>query len=98
MNGLNLNDPLFLYRHTAAGFQQLTYFLRWNDNNMESFFTIYCVDPETGVILPLKNGKGFSAYLAAVHDLSTKGVRRSDIVWGGEPTEADKLRLGMPAT
>lgn len=84
MNGLSINLPLFLYRKNNGDFEQLTHFLQWKQNTMNSDFAIYSVDPYTGGIALAHEGKGMDAFVATSRMLSVLGIKRSDILWGGE--------------
>lgn len=95
MNGLNLEKPLFLYRLSRDKFKQLTYCLKWEDNDVNSNFTIYRIDAASGKATPLTEGKGLNAFLSEANSLAKQGVNRADIMWGGEPSKLDMQRLGL---
>jgi hypothetical protein len=93
MIGLNLGNPLFLYRRTERGFRQLTHFLQWKENDIDSAYVIYKVDQTSGSSTTLIEGRGLKSYVKDVETLKQEGVSRSDIMWGGEPSQMDMQRL-----
>jgi hypothetical protein len=95
MDGLNLFDPLFLYRKQNNGFEQVTYFLQWQGNDINGKFTIYKTDPGTGEITKLVEGNGLKFYAKEIDSLEKRGVSRADIMWGGEPSQQDIERLSI---
>jgi len=95
VTGLNLREPVFLYRLESGTFKQLKYCLTWEDNRSDSTFTIYRVDPLSGKMTSLSKGEGLAELSAATAGLAKEGVTRSDIMWGGEPSGSDRQRLGL---
>lgn len=84
MNGLDGNRPLFLFRKTDGKFQQLTYFLQWKEKKPDSAYVLYRLDAETGKIGRIVEGTGLESYAEnCVMLAATKGVKQSDILWGG---------------
>jgi len=93
MNGLSINDPIFLYRKNNGHFEQLNYFLQWKQSNTDADFVVYEIDAHTGKISAICNGAGLKSFLAKSRELLLKGVKRSDILWGGEFTPDDRKRM-----
>jgi hypothetical protein len=95
MNSLNLSEPLFLYRKTEAGIEQLTYLLQWKQNIINSDFAIYQVDKYSGKLALHDVGQGWESYLEKRKAIVAKEGKLTDIMWGGELTASDKKRVGI---
>lgn len=93
MNGLTINNPIFMYRKNNNSFEQLKYFLQWKQNRVDSDYTIYKTDNYTGKITVVYEGKGLNSFLAMSKEMASKGVKRSDILWGGDFSSSDLKRI-----
>jgi len=95
MTGLNLRDPIFLYRRNGDGVKQLTYFLHWEKDSAHSNYNVYHADPISGNLKVIAHGAGLSEYAALTTDLARQGIYKKDIMWGGDLTPADRKRLSL---
>lgn len=95
MTGLNLKDPIFLYRKATNGFQQLTHFLYWKENSGQSSYELYATDPISGNKQLVSIGSGLDEYAKLTTVLRSRGINKEDIMWGGELTAFDKKRLNL---
>jgi len=95
MTGLSLRTPVFLFCHAGGkrGLEQLEYALQWRGENCRASWTIYRFDKASGKSLPVVSGDGMKEYMTAIRQLKKIGVAQSDILWGGPPTEEERIRL-----
>jgi hypothetical protein len=95
---IDTTKSTFLFRcfnaHTGQN-RRLHYALRWEDEiSKESNWSIFHFD-EHGHASNLVSGNGYESYKSTLDSLSTLGIRREDIMFGGIPTRADSARLGL---
>jgi hypothetical protein len=95
MTGLSLDAPTFLFVADRGGtsLRRLDLALQWKGSTDAAAWKILRMDRVSGKASPLAQGIGMSAYTAALRELEKSGVRQSDILWGGPPTQAERVRL-----
>jgi hypothetical protein len=95
MTGLSMDKPVFLFRVAKKKGQlnQLEFALQWKGEKKDASWTILQVDKNTGQIFPFVSGVGMDEYESAILELQKKGIRQSDILWGGAPTKEEQDRL-----
>jgi len=92
MTSLYLKKPLFIFKYQKETEQlvQYQYGLRWRRGTQDAVWEIYSIDPQTGDIRLLFDGKGFNKYQKALSVLAQKGIAPSDIMWAhGRPHSAN---------
>jgi hypothetical protein len=95
MRGLSIDKPVFLYSflEKQQKLKQFEYALQWNGRTKNAPWTILRVNKKTGEIKPFLVGTGLQGYLEKLKQLGKKGIRQSEILWGGPPTEEELKRL-----
>jgi hypothetical protein len=95
MAGLSLEFPVFFFRHHKA-FEQYNYALQWNNDELdESFWNLFEFDLNTGIPEIISQGKNYHDYKIALDLLKEEGVKQEDIMFGGQPTQQDSLKLKL---
>jgi hypothetical protein len=81
MGGINVNDPVYIFRKQHDGFQRPDYVLRWMDkDNAHSLWMLYVLDYKTNTLLELYAGSGIKEYTLTLKD---EGLDPDEILWGG---------------
>ncbi|PKP35112.1 MAG: hypothetical protein CVU00_04010 [Bacteroidetes bacterium HGW-Bacteroidetes-17] len=93
MTGLNLDFPIFFFKHQNT-FKQYSYALQWlNEDLSESPWKLFLFDLKTGLPISLAKGNGYQDYLFILDSLKMNSVKQEEIMFGGEPSKKDSLRL-----
>jgi hypothetical protein len=95
---IDTTTSTYLYRcfnQDPRSNHRLYFALRWVDENSRgSQWYIYQYDEE-GARKNLVSGNGYGNYLSVVDSLSSTGIARNEIMFGGIPNHSDSLRLGL---
>ncbi len=96
MTGLDLDHPIFLFTNYDI-FHQMKYALQWKERDSQySAWVLYKFDPLSGKSSVYSEGEGYREYINTIDSLRSGGIlRQEDILFGGIPSGADSLRLGL---
>jgi len=96
---LNISYPSFLFRTNAFAkddYSRLEYVLQWKDkNSMNSDWTIYKLDKNSGKTSGFIKGTGWTEYNKSIDSLKNTGISRDMIMFGGIPSQQDSIRLKL---
>ena len=102
MNGLVLERPTFIFRLDSPGqpgLEQIEYGLRWlNSDDINSHWSLYHFDPRDGSIEELATGAGMNEYEGLFNNRLNAYPSRSEVMWGGFPTDLEIARLNSSAS
>ena len=93
--GIYSNKPVFFFAiiHKENKLKQFEYVLRWRGRTKNAPWVIIHADKKTGKTSSFRWGEGMGAYLSTIKELGTQGIPRSEILWGGPPTQKESERL-----
>jgi hypothetical protein len=87
--------PVFLFVVDRCGtsLRQLDLALQWKGSTDAAPWKILRMDKVSGKAVALAEGVGMSGYVRTLGELEKSGIRQSDILWGGPPTQSERERL-----
>lgn len=102
MNGLVLERPTLIFRLDSPGqpgLEQIEYGLRWlNSEDINSHWSLYHFDPRDGSIEELATGAGMNEYEGLFNNRLNAYPSRSEVMWGGFPTDLEIARLNSSSS
>lgn len=81
MNGLDISQPIFLFRLTNNDFIQLEYFLRFSVDDDKLIWMIYHLDQNSGDVDLLNEGYSLDDYNLYLDNLKDENISIADILW-----------------
>ena len=97
MTGLDFGKPVFLFLCDLeqAKLIQLQYALQWLGESKDAVWKILKADKNNGRMSVMTAGFGMQDYMRTVKKMGSAGIRQTDILWGGPPTNAERQRLRL---
>jgi hypothetical protein len=100
--GFNLNGRIFFFIYEHGSLKQVYYALQWlpktknwQGNVTDIKWTIYQFDKNSGISSIFKSGSSLKSYLATLEILESLGIKKSELLFGGIPSNDDYKKFNI---